>query len=314
MENCDTLLMVGTSFPYIEFLPKPGQARAVQIDRDPTRIGLRYPVDVGLAGDSRQTLQVLLPWLERKPDRSFLETAQAGMEDWWALMEERGTRQDRPMKPQVLAWELGKRLTDTAIVSTDSGTITTWWARQIPAKRGQMYSVSGTLASMACGLPYAIAAQIAYPERQCVALVGDGGFTMLMGEFATAVKYQLPIKIFIVKNNVLGQIKWEQMVFLGNPEYGVDLHPINFAAYAQACGGTGFTVEDPADCGRIVDQALSTPGPVVVEAVVDPYEPPLPGKISLQQATMFAESLARGQPNRTKIAWTVLSDKVRELV
>jgi pyruvate dehydrogenase (quinone) len=314
MENCDTLLMVGTSFPYIEFLPKPGQARAVQIDRDPTRIGLRYPVDVGLAGDSRQTLQVLLPWLERKPDRSFLETAQAGMKDWWALMEERGTRQDRPMKPQVLAWELGKRLTDTAIVSTDSGTITTWWARQIPAKRGQMYSVSGTLASMACGLPYAIAAQIAYPERQCVALVGDGGFTMLMGEFATAVKYQLPIKIFIVKNNVLGQIKWEQMVFLGNPEYGVDLHPINFAAYAQACGGTGFTIEDPADCGRIIDQALATPGPVVVEAVVDPYEPPLPAKVSLEQATMFAESLARGQPNRTKIAWTVLSDKVRELV
>jgi pyruvate dehydrogenase (quinone) len=314
MENCDTLLMVGTSFPYIEFLPKPGQARAVQIDRDPTRIGLRYPVEVGLAGDSRATLQVLSPWLERKQDRSFLGTAQAGMKDWRALMEERGTRQDRPMKPQVLAWELGKRLADTAIVSADSGTITTWWARQIPAKRGQMYSVSGTLASMACGLPYTIAAQIAYPARQCVALVGDGGFTMLMGEFAPAVKYQLPVKIFIVKNNVLGQIKWEQMVFLGNPEYGVDLHPINFAAYAQACGGTGFTIEDPADCGRIVDQALSTPGPVVVEAVVDPYEPPWPGKISLQQATMFAESLARGQPNRTKIAWTVLSDKVRELV
>ena len=123
------------------------------------------------------------------------------------------------MKPQVLAWELGKRLTNTAIVSCDSGTITTWWARQIPVKRGQMHSVSGMLASMACGLPYAIAAQIAYPERQSVALVGDGGFTMLMGEFATAVKYQLPVKIIVVKNNVLGQIKWEQMVFLGNPEY-----------------------------------------------------------------------------------------------
>jgi pyruvate dehydrogenase (quinone)/pyruvate oxidase len=218
------------------------------------------------------------------------------------------------MKPQVVAWELGKRLTHTAIVSCDSGTITTWWARQIPVKRGQMHSVSGMLASMACGLPYAIAAQIAYPERQSVALVGDGGFTMLMGEFATAVKYQLPVKIIVVKNNVLGQIKWEQMVFLGNPEYGVDLHPIDFAAYAQACGGTGFTIEDPAACGRILDQALATPGPVVVEALVDPHEPPLPAKITLEQATMFAESLARGQPNRTKIAWTVLSDKVRELV
>jgi pyruvate dehydrogenase (quinone) len=314
MEHCDTLLMVGTSFPYIEFLPKPGQARAVQIDLDPTRLGLRYPVDVGLVGDSQQTLQVLLPWLEHKEDLRFLATAQAGMQERWALMEERGSRPDKPMKPQVLAWELGKRLTNSAIVSSDSGTITTWWARQIPAKRGQMHSLSGTLASMACSLPYAIAAEIAYPERQCVALVGDGGFTMLMGEFATAVKYQLPIKIFIVKNNVLGQIKWEQMVFLGNPEYGVELHPINFAAFAQACGGTGYTLEDPADCGRIVERALATPGPVVVKAVVYPYEPPLPAKVSVKQAAMFAESLARGQPNRSKIAWTVLADKVRELV
>src|SRR5262245_25614003 len=161
MENCDTLLLVGTSFPYIEFYPKPGQARAVQIDIDPTRIGLRYPVDVGLVGDSRQALQVLLPWLESQKDRRFLETAQAGMKDWWALMEERGTRQDKPMKPQVLAWELGKRLTHNAIVSSDSGTITTWWARQIPVKRGQKHSVSGTLASMGCGLPYANAAQMA---------------------------------------------------------------------------------------------------------------------------------------------------------
>jgi pyruvate dehydrogenase (quinone)/pyruvate oxidase len=186
-----------------------------------------------------------------------------------------------------LAWELGKRLTNTAIVSSDSGTITTWWARQLPVKRGQMYSVSGTLASMACGLPYTIAAQIAYPERQCVALVGDGGFTMLMGEFATAVKYQLPIKAIVVKNNVLGQIEWEQMVFLGNPEYGVDLHPIDFAAFARACGGTGFGIEDPADCGRILDQALATPGPVVVDALVDPYEPPLPAKITLEQAAIL---------------------------
>ena len=229
-------------------------------------------------------------------------------------MEERGTRRDQPMKPQVVAWELGKRLAPTAIVSTDSGTITTWWARQIPAKRGQMFSVSGTLASMACGLPYAIAAQVAYPDRQSVAMVGDGGFTMLMGEFVTAVKYQLPVKIIVIKNNTLGQIKWEQMVFLGNPEFGCELHPIDFAAFARACGGTGFTIEDPGDCGRILDQALATPGPVVVEAVVDPFEPPLPAKISFDQATKFAESLARGEPNRGKIAWTVLSEKVRELV
>ena len=147
------------------------------------------------------------------------------------------------MKPQVIAWELGKRLAENAIVSCDSGTIATWFARQIPAKRGQMHSLSGNLATMAPGLPYSIAAQIAYPDRQCVAFVGDGGFSMLMAEFATCVKYKLPIKVFIVKNNTLGQIKWEQMVFLGNPEYGCELQPIDFALFAQACGGVGFFVD-----------------------------------------------------------------------
>jgi pyruvate dehydrogenase (quinone)/pyruvate oxidase len=314
LEDCDTLLMVGTSFPYIEFLPKPGQARSVQIDLDPARIGLRYPTEVGLIGDSRRALQALLPHLRRNEDRSFLERAQAGAKEWWKLMEERGTRQDRPMKPQVVAWELGKRLSDTAIVSSDSGTIATWFARQIPARRGQMYSLSGTLATMANGLPYAIAAQIAYPGRQCIAFVGDGGFSMLMAEFATAVKYQLPIKVIIIKNNSLGMIKWEQMVFLGNPEYGCELQPIDFVAFAKACGGTGMAIEDPVDCGRILDRALATPGPVIVEAIVDPFTPPMPAKITLDQAKKFAESLARGEPNRSKIAWTVLADKVRELV
>jgi pyruvate dehydrogenase (quinone)/pyruvate oxidase len=314
IENCDTLLMVGTSFPYIEFLPKPGRARGVQIDRDPARVGLRYPVEVGLIGDSRRTLQALLPLLKHNQRRRFLKQAQAGMRDWWALMEERGTRRDTPMKPQVVAWELGKRLNNTAIVACDSGTITTWWARQIPAKRYQMHAVSGTLASMACGLPYAIAAQVAYPYRQCVAFVGDGGFSMLMAEFATCVKYDLPVKVVIVKNNTLGQIKWEQMVFLGNPEYGCDLHPIDFAAFARVCGGTGFTIIDPAECGDILDEALRTPGPVIVEAVVDPFEPPMPAKITPRQAAKFAQSLARGTPDRMKIAGTVLNDKVRELI
>ena len=314
MESCDTLLMIGTSFPYIEFYPKPGQARGVQIELDPMRIGLRYPVEVGLVGDSRRTIEGLLPLLERKADRGFLETAQKGMAAWNALMLERATRTDRPMKPQVVAHELGSRLRDDAIVACDSGTITTWWARHIPARRGQMHSLSGSLASMANALPYAIAAQIAYPERQVVAFVGDGGFAMLMAEFATCVKYRLPVKIVIVNNNTLGQIKWEQMVFLGNPEYGVELHPIDFAAFAVACGGTGFTVEDPEECGRVLDRALATPGPVIVQAVVDPFEPPLPAKITLEQAKNFAKSLVRGEPNREKIALTVLGDRVRELI
>jgi pyruvate dehydrogenase (quinone)/pyruvate oxidase len=314
MEACDTLLMVGTAFPYIEFLPKPGQARAVQIELDPTRIGLRYPVDVGLVGDSRRALQALLPLLRRNDDRTFLEKAQSSMRDWWRLIEERGTRPDIPMKPQVIAWELGNRLREDAIVCSDSGTVATWWARQIRARRGQMFSLSGMLASMANGLPYAIAAQIAHPDRQCVAFVGDGGFSMLMAELATCVKYKLPVKIVIVKNNTLGMIKWEQMVFLGNPEYGCELQPIDFAAFARACGATGFTIEDPAQCGAILDQALALPGPVVVEAVVDPFVPPMPPKVTVEQAAHFAEALAKGTPNRQKIALTVLSDKVRELI
>jgi pyruvate dehydrogenase (quinone) len=314
LEACDTLLMVGTSFPYLEFLPKPGRARGVQIDIDPARIGLRYPVEIGLVGSSQRVLPSLLPLLQHHEDRRFLERAQEAAKSWRGLMEEQGTRKDIPMKPQVVAWELGKRLRSDAIVVSDSGTIATWFARQIPAKRGQLHSLSGTLASMANGLPYAIAAQIAYPDRQCVAFVGDGGFSMLMAEFATAVKHQLPIKVIVIKNNTLGMIKWEQMVFLGNPEYGVQLTPIDFAAFARACGGTGYTIEDPANCGQMLDTALATPGPVLIEAVVDPFEPPMPPKVTRDQATKFGQSLLRGEPNRQKIALTVLANKVRELV
>ena len=314
IEECDTLLLAGTSFPYIEFLPKPGQARAVQIDVDPVRIGLRHPVEVGLVGDCRRTLEKLLPLLRRNENRKFLETAQARMREWWELMETQGTRDDKPMKPQVVASELGKRLADDAIVSADSGTVAVWFARHIKARRGQMLSLSGTLASMANAVAYAIAAQIAYPGRQCIAFVGDGAFSMLMGELATAVKYQLPIKVVVLKNNSLGMIKWEQMVFLGNPEYGCELHPIDFAAVARACGATGVTVDDPARCGAVLDEALRTPGPVVVEAIVDPFEPPMPAKLEPKQALHFAESLAKGEPNRKEIVLTVLADKVKEMI
>jgi pyruvate dehydrogenase (quinone) len=314
MEDCDTLLIVGSSFPYIEFMPKPGQAKGVQIELDPKRIGLRYPVEVGLVGDSANTLRELLPLLRRKEDRGFLEAAQAGMKDWNEVMEKRGTRADKPMKPQVVAHELGKRLREDAIVSCDSGTIATWWARHIPARRGQMHTLSGNLATMAPGLPYTIAAQVAFPKRQCVAFVGDGGFSMLMADFVTAVKYKLPIKVVIIKNNTLGQIKWEQMVFLGNPEYGVELHPIDFAAFAHACGGIGFTVEDPKDCGAAIEDFLNAPGPAILEAVVDPFEPPLPAKVTATQALHFAESLARGEPNRKTIALTAVADRVREVI
>jgi len=314
LESCDTLLIVGSSFPYIEYYPKPGQARAVQIDLDPTRIGLRYPVDVALVGDARKVLAALEPKLARNDNRRFLERAQRGMKQWRSLMEERGTLRDTPMKPQVVAHELGLRLRDDAIFSCDSGTVATWYARHIPVRRGQMCSLSGNLATMANGFPYAMAAQVAYPHRQCVAFVGDGAFTMLMGEFVNCVAHELPVKVVILKNNTLGQIKWEQMVFLGNPEYGCELAPIDFAAFARACGGKGYTIEDPARCGQILEAALNEPGPVIVEAVVDPHEPPMPPKTTLKQAAKLTESLIRGTPNREKIAKTVLGDRVRELI
>src|SRR5215204_2056748 len=222
MSEADILLMVGTSFPYIDYLPKPGQARGIQIDIKPERIGLRYPIEVGLVGDSKSILSELLPLLTKKDNQDFLHSKQQAMKNWLILLQEQNSRTDKPIKPQVIAAAVSDELNDDAIVSVDSGTNTIWAARHIKITKGMKFSVSGTLASMACGLPYAIAAQLAYPERQCIAFVGDGGFAMLMSEFATAVQYNLPIKVIILKNNTLGMIRWEQMAFLGNPEFGVE--------------------------------------------------------------------------------------------
>ncbi len=310
--DCDALVMVGSSFPYMEFLPKPGQAVVVQVDDDLARIGLRVPADVGLVGDARATLQALLPLLPANDDRGFLEQAQRATRDWWSLMEERGTQDAVPMKPEVVAWQLGEALADDAILSGDAGTVAIWAAQEIKIRRGQRFSLSGTLASMASGLPYAMAAQVAYPKRQCVAFVGDGGFEMLMAEFATCVQYHLPVKVVVLKNNVLGMIKWEQMVFLGNPEYGVEMTPIDFVKFAEACGGRGFRIDDPRTCGQQLAEALRTEGPVIIEAVTDPYEPPLPPTMKKTQAIHMAESLARGEPNRERIALTLFRDSVNE--
>jgi pyruvate dehydrogenase (quinone) len=314
LEDCDTLLIVGSSFPYIEFYPKPGAARAVQIDLDAQRIGLRYPVELGLVGEARPLLSALLPRLTYNEDRSHLERAQRGMADWRDLMASRATRTDAPMKPEVVARELDRLLRDDAIVATDSGTVTTWIARHMNIREGQMFSCSGNLATMACGLPYAVAAALAYPERQVVAFVGDGALTMLIGELATCVKYGLNVKIVVIKNNTLGQIRWEQMAFLGNPEYGCDLQPIDFATVARGFGVAAFRVEDPAQCATILAQALETVGPALVEAVVDPNEPPMPPRTTFEQASRLAEALVRGTPGGGEIARTIVADKVREIV
>ena len=313
LEECDTFMMIGTSFPYIQFLPEPGKAKCVQIDLEPSRIGLRYPVDVGLVGDSKVVLQELLPLLKKHSD-DFLKTSQRRMESWRKLMEERGTRTDRPMKPQVVTYHLNKLLSDDAIVSADSGTIATWAARYIDIRGDMKFSLSGTLATMANGLPYSIGAAVAYPGRQVVCVVGDGGLTMLMGELATCVKYKLPVKIIVVKNNVLGQIKWEQIVLDANPEFGIDLEPIDFAKVAEACGVAGFTLEDPKDAESVLRAALNHPGPALVQAVVDPNEPPMPGKINTKQAIHFAEAMLKGSNHRAEIIKTIAEDKVREVI
>lgn len=313
LEKCDALLIVGSTFPYIEYYPST-DVPAVQIDIDPKRIGLRHPIDAGLVGDSATCLRALAPLLIRKEKWDFLEQAQKNMADWRDLLKDRGQRRDSPMKPQVVSWELDKLLTDDAIIATDSGTITTWVARYVNMRGDMRFSCSGMLATMACGLPYAIAAAIAYPDRQVVAFVGDGGLSMLLGELVTLKKYNLNVKVIVIKNNVLGQIKWEQMVFLGNPEYVCELEPIDFDKVAEACGIGGVRIEDAEKCGGQLREALAQPGPALIEAVVDPHEPPMPPSIDFKQAKHFAEALAKGTPNRGKIALTVASDVVREVV
>jgi pyruvate dehydrogenase (quinone) len=314
MEECDTLIIIGSSFPYLEFYPKPGQAKTVQIDIDAARIGLRHQVDVGLVGQSWDVLRALLPLLHAKKDRRFLEKAQERTRQWNDLMEARSTRMDKPLKPQVVAHQLNRFLSDDAIICCDTGTITTWAARHIKIKGNMQFSASGTLASMANGLPYSIGAAVAYPGRQVICFAGDGGFSMLMAEMATLVKYNLPVKVIVIKNNVLGMIKWEQMVMGGNPQFGVQLHPIDFAGFARACGAAGYTVDDPHQVEGVLGEAFAHPGPALVEAVVDPNEPPMPGKIKMTQALHFAEALARGQKDRWDIIKTVIKDKVREVV
>jgi pyruvate dehydrogenase (quinone) len=314
LEECDTLLMVGTSYPCIEYLPKPGDCKCIQIDSNAQRIGLRTPVEVGLVGDSKKTLALLLPMLQRNSYRKFLEKAQKGMKDWNEILEKEGTSTATPMKPQVVGWELSKLTKENAIIVSDSGTNTTVWARYMKAKKGQMHSCSGNLATMACGMPYAIAAQIAYPDRQVIGVIGDGAFTMLMGEIITAVAYKLPIKLVIIKNNTLGQIKWEQMVFQGNPEYQCDLFPVDFVALAKAVGAEGVRIDDPKSAGALFAQALAMPGPVLIEAVVDQYTAMLPPKITPGQTVKFTESLMRGEPNRIKIALTAANDTVRQII
>jgi pyruvate dehydrogenase (quinone) len=311
IEDCDTLLMVGTNFPYTSYLPE--KARVVQIELEAMRVGNRCPVEVPLLGDSKETLEALLPMLERKTDRDFLEEAQRGMAEWRQDLAALETPDREPIQPQYLARLIDRYVSDDAILSSDSGTIATWAARHFDIRAGRGFMLSGNLATMAPGLPYTIAAQIAFPARQCIAFVGDGGFAMLMAEFLTAARYLLPIKVFVVNNGELGQILWEQMV-LGYPEFGVRFQKhADFAPWAEACGAYGRMVDHPGDLEGAVKETLAQPGPALLDVHVNPDEPPMPPKVRYEQAKGFVEAFLKGQPRRVSIASTVFRDKLDQL-
>jgi pyruvate dehydrogenase (quinone) len=313
MRECDTLVIIGSGFPYLDFYPKPDRAKTVQIDLDPTRIGLRHPADVGLVGDSRDVLQALLPLVRRKEDRAFLETAQKRMRRWNKLMEDRASRMTTPVKPQVVFHQLSQQLDDNAIITCDAGTDTTWLSRHVQMRGEMQFALSGTLSSMGCALPYSVGAAVAHPGRQVICVAGDGAFTMLMGELATLVRYNLAVKIVLVKNDELNQVRWEQLVQFGYPQFGVELQPIDFAALARACGAAGYTLDDPTQAQAVLREALAEPGPALVECVVDADEPPMPGKLTTDQAIGFAEALAKGQPHRFEIMREGIAATAREL-
>ena len=269
MQGCDTLLIAGSTLPWLHYYPKPGQARIVQIDRDPTRLGLRVAVDAAIVGDVRRTLADLLPLLEPQVDRSFLEQIRAKMSQWNQGLYRIETSSKLPLQPQVVAREVSELLAPDALIAFDCGSNTFFAARHISMMPTQKLAMGGNLSTMACGLPFAIAAQLAYPDRQCVAFVGDGGFTMLMGEFATAAKYKLPIKVVVLKNNHYSRIISEDQA-LGIPPFGTELQPIDFVRFAEACGGAGFACARPEEVRPALEAAWRiTERPALVEATID---------------------------------------------
>jgi pyruvate dehydrogenase (quinone)/pyruvate oxidase len=314
MEEIDTLLMVGTNFPYTKHLPAPGKVRVAQIEADPVRAGARIPTELPVIGDAKLGLQGLLPLLKQRTDTSFLEKCQKAMAKWREKMAALQAPDRDPIAPQYVVAVLDELAADDAVLTCDSGTIATWAARHWQIRGGREFFLSGNLATMAPGLPYAIGIQHAFPGRQVIGYVGDGGFSMLMAEFLTAIQHKLPVKIIINNNNSLGQILWEQMV-LGFPEEGVRYPEpfVNYAALATANGALGIKVERPAEVRQAIDQALRYDGPALVDVNVNPDEPPLPGKVEYEQAVKFAQAFLRGQPRKSTIATTLLRDKIEQL-
>jgi len=305
MDGCDTLLMVGTGFPWSEFLPKTGKARAVQIDIDPTMLGIRYPTEVNLHGDSVETLRALLPMLEQKRDTAWRDDIAEGLDKWWQLMGKRALAEADPVNPQRVTWELSPRLPADVIVTSDSGSCANWFARDLRMRRGMMCSLSGGLASMGAAVPYAIGAKFAHPGRPVIALVGDGAMQMNnLAELITVAKYwrqwSNPTWICCVWNNEdLNQVTWEQRVMEGFPKFETTQQVPNvpYHRFAELIGLKGIFVDDPERVGGAWDEALGAGMPVVLEFKTDPEVPPLPPHISFEQAKKFMSTVVQGDPD-----------------
>ena len=317
MTECDTLLMVGSSFPYSEFLPKEGQARGVQIDIDPRMISIRYPMEVGLVGDSVETLRFLLPLLQQKTDRSWRERIEKNVSDWWTTLENRAMAPAEPINPQRAFWELSKRLPDDCILCGDSGSTVHWYARDLRMRRGMQASLSGGLASMGSAVPYAVAAKFAHPGRVVIALVGDGAMQMNgMNELITIGKYwhrwQDPRLIVMVLNNRdLNMVTWEQRAMAGDPRFAgsQDVPDFPYADYARLAGLEGIAVDDPERLGAAWDRALAADRPVLIEVRADPNVPPLPPHVTMEQAKAYAKSIFKGDAD----AWSIIKQVVKQV-
>lgn len=309
MSDCDTLLMVGSSFPYSEFLPKEGQARGVQIDLDGRRLSLRYPMEINLTGDSKLTLQGLMPFLERKQERRWRDKIESGVRQWWSVLEKRAMNEADPINPQRVFWELSPRLPNNAILTCDSGTAAAWYARDIKAKRGMMGSLSGGLATMCPGVPYAAAAKFAYPDRPVIALVGDGAMQMLGINGLITIAHHWKqwrdprLVVLVLHNGDLNMVTWEQRVSAGDPKFEDSqvLPEFAYAEYARMLGLHGVRVDRPEAIAAAWDQALSADRPTLIEAMTDANVPPLPPHVSAAQAKHYAKALLHGDPDATQV-------------
>jgi pyruvate dehydrogenase (quinone) len=320
MMGCDTLLMVGSSFPYPQFLPKFDQARAVQIDIDPKMIGIRYPMEVNLVGDAKTTLQALLPLLEPKTDSAWREQIEANVAEWWQVVETRAMNDADPINPQRVFWELSARLPDNAMISADSGSGTNWYARDVKLREGMRASLSGSLATMGCGVPYAVGAKFAHPERPAIALVGDGAMQMNgMNELITIAKYWRAwadprLVVMVLHNQDLNQVTWEMRSMAGDPKYEAsqDIPAFPYAQYAQLLGLRGIRVDDPDQLGPAWEQALSADRPAVLEVIADPNVPPIPPHIDFSQVKGFTQAALGGDPDTVGMIKEGIKGKIAE--